>query len=393
MNIVSKLKDLTGQKFNMLFVESRAPSHIKPSGQVATMWNCICDCGNKAIVSTSELTSGGTKSCGCLKRKGYPRLAPIKPGDLYGFLTAKYPVNKDANGKKIRTSWLFECVCGKEVVRRVDAVRNQPYASCGCMRGAALKHAYDLGKRQTALKDLTGLRFNRLLVENRVWPEGKDLRHAWWQCLCDCGNRVNVESGKLLNGTTGSCGCLAREKASELRLIDLTGQRFGKWFVESRGEDYICQKNGIHCPRWNCVCDCGTKRLVFGFVLRNNSSRSCGCDRESRGEQEIRQILNMFDCSFESQYKFSDLVSSKGSSLLFDFAMFDKENLKCLIEFQGEQHYETDPSKSFGYAQRTYTDQRKRDYCEQHGIPLYEIKYDEDVDSKIITILKNENLI
>lgn len=32
-------------------------------------WKCSCDCGNEHIVSTSGLTTGKTKSCGCLKYK------------------------------------------------------------------------------------------------------------------------------------------------------------------------------------------------------------------------------------------------------------------------------------------------------------------------------------
>lgn len=32
-------------------------------------WECLCDCGNKTNVSTSALTTGKTKSCGCLRYK------------------------------------------------------------------------------------------------------------------------------------------------------------------------------------------------------------------------------------------------------------------------------------------------------------------------------------
>jgi len=31
-------------------------------------WNCICTCGNKKIVQGYDLTSGHTKSCGCLRK-------------------------------------------------------------------------------------------------------------------------------------------------------------------------------------------------------------------------------------------------------------------------------------------------------------------------------------
>lgn len=32
-------------------------------------WKCQCDCGNKTIVAGMNLQSGGTKSCGCIRRE------------------------------------------------------------------------------------------------------------------------------------------------------------------------------------------------------------------------------------------------------------------------------------------------------------------------------------
>lgn len=32
-----------------------------------------------------------------------------------------------------------------------------------------------------------------------------------WECLCDCGNIVNVAGSALKNGNTKSCGCYKRE--------------------------------------------------------------------------------------------------------------------------------------------------------------------------------------
>ena len=31
--------------------------------------------------------------------------------------------------------------------------------------------------------------------------------------------------------------------------------------------------------KWNCLCECGTKKEVAGVTLRKGSSKSCGCDR------------------------------------------------------------------------------------------------------------------
>lgn len=53
--------------------------------------------------------------------------------------------------------------------------------------------------------------------------------------------------------------------------IDLTGKRFGR-LVAVMPYDKV--KDQI---RWECVCDCGKKTIVYGSFLRNGSTRSCGC--------------------------------------------------------------------------------------------------------------------
>lgn len=62
-------KDLTNQRFNKLVVVKRAEDYIKPDGRHEVQWLCRCDCGNEIIVRTHCLTSGHTKSCGCLQKE------------------------------------------------------------------------------------------------------------------------------------------------------------------------------------------------------------------------------------------------------------------------------------------------------------------------------------
>ncbi len=61
----------------------------------------------------------------------------------------------------------------------------------------------------SAVKDLAGLRFGRLLVKGFTGVDGG--RNALWECVCDCGNRTVVRGLRLRNGTTRSCGCLRSE--------------------------------------------------------------------------------------------------------------------------------------------------------------------------------------
>lgn len=62
-------KDLTGQKFGRLTVISRSEPHISKGGFVIVQWNCQCECGKICTVKSQSLTTGKTKSCGCLARE------------------------------------------------------------------------------------------------------------------------------------------------------------------------------------------------------------------------------------------------------------------------------------------------------------------------------------
>lgn len=100
--------------------------------------------------------------------------------------------------------------------------------------------------------------------------------------------------------------------------------------------------------------------------------------RASRGEIKIEEILQESGLNFKEEYIFSDLVSSSGRPLRFDFAILDDDNeLDFLIEFQGIQHYE--PKSKFGgisgLRKQQYNDMKKREYCAKHNIPLVIIPY------------------
>lgn len=100
--------------------------------------------------------------------------------------------------------------------------------------------------------------------------------------------------------------------------------------------------------------------------------------KSSRGEIKICDILDNAGLHYVEEYSFSDLVSSSGRPLRFDFAVFDDNgDIDFLIEYQGIQHYE--PKSKFGGAtglyRQKYNDTQKRKYCQEHGITLVTIPY------------------
>jgi hypothetical protein len=62
--------------------------------------------------------------------------------------------------------------------------------------------------------------------------------------------------------------------ASEKRLIDLVGQRFGKLVVSE-----YAGRNERRESLWRCACDCGNESIVRGDVLRRGTTESCGCGK------------------------------------------------------------------------------------------------------------------
>lgn len=60
---MSKLIDMTGQRFGRLIVLEQAGSDKR--GQ--TRWLCKCDCGKRIVATGANLRTGHTQSCGCLR--------------------------------------------------------------------------------------------------------------------------------------------------------------------------------------------------------------------------------------------------------------------------------------------------------------------------------------
>ena len=74
---MSASKDLTGQKFGLLVVIERAGSNPARNA----LWRCVCSCParNERVVKTPDLSSGDTRSCGCLRGRPGGITPPPRP--------------------------------------------------------------------------------------------------------------------------------------------------------------------------------------------------------------------------------------------------------------------------------------------------------------------------
>ena len=76
-----KTVDLTGERFGKLVAVR--PTEKRQKGSNSVLWECNCDCGNTTYVSTGDLRGGNTRSCGCLRQS----LLKDLTGQRFGKLT------------------------------------------------------------------------------------------------------------------------------------------------------------------------------------------------------------------------------------------------------------------------------------------------------------------
>lgn len=195
------LKDITGQKFNML----TAVRECGRDKRGKTLWEFQCDCGNTVINLRTYVVNGVTKSCGCLKNNGSE--------------------NRKHGGSKEK---LYKVYCN---IKKVSETENVPICSEWTVGYEAFRTwAYENGYKDKARlvrrdaeqgfnpdnclftaegfrKDLTGKTFGRLKVLGFSRLDTQT-HHSVWNCKCECGKFFEVVGNALLTGNTKSCGCL-----------------------------------------------------------------------------------------------------------------------------------------------------------------------------------------
>lgn len=68
------------------------------------------------------------------------------------------------------------------------------------------------------------------------------------------------------------------------RLIDLTGQRFGRLVVVERVENSADGR-----ARWLCRCDCGQSKTVLDEHLKKGRTKSCGCAKSESSSKRFKK--------------------------------------------------------------------------------------------------------
>ena len=129
---MGKALDLTNQRFGRLI----AIQPTKERRNNSIIWKCQCDCGKICYTSASNLRTGGTKSCGCLKQEKdkQPKWNVINLiGKKFGHLTV---ISRQGSDKRGEALWKCECDCSahNHLIVLGSNLRTGHTTSCGCER-------------------------------------------------------------------------------------------------------------------------------------------------------------------------------------------------------------------------------------------------------------------
>lgn len=117
----SRHPSLLGKRFGNLVVIGKTEKQYHRNH----VWLCQCDCGKTIEVPTKNLTSGNTKSCGCLRRSDFT-------GRRFGKLTVEAFAGYNERGERL---WDCICCCGnRSKVKSFDLMSGH-VTSCGCSKG------------------------------------------------------------------------------------------------------------------------------------------------------------------------------------------------------------------------------------------------------------------
>lgn len=292
--------------------------------------------------------------------------------NLKGQTIGKLLVLEETNQRKNKSIvWKCKCNCG-----------NIDYFSTKELRSDGIIQCKECGKQrkpQTKLtNDIIGQKFNHLLVLEKT--EKRQSGKILYKCKCDCDKKTIVYTTRtdLLNGHTKSCGCIKKK----YKLGNVINNR------EIIGYDLEKSKQNRFYYKCKCLL-CGHEYSALGQTLENTIS--CGCVK-SIGEFNIIQILNSHNISFKKEYCFNN------SLFRYDFAIFEKNNIIRLIEFDGEQHYLNNIKNSGWNTIEKYeytlkNDLEKNKLAKENNIPLVRIPYWERDNITLETIMGDKYLV
>lgn len=270
-----------------------------------------------------------------------------------------------------------------------------------------------MGKSEAIKENWTGQVFaNNWLIQDKLscaeyrkiyieqtGDTSKQIKNTHYLCYNqDCGVSTYIERTVIQRALNSNTSCLTKCKGCnngdkkgkchysiQCREKNLTktpdrtskveiGTIYGVWKVKQ-----IISSGNFSDHQMRVVCDCTLcgveKTLRLDHLLAHDAA--CECFKQhSCGESFIKKTLDEMNITYQTEYTFKGLSGIGGGNLRYDFAIFDQNNnLQCLIEYDGEQHFQ-EPGAYFNSDGKVQIhDNIKNQFALDNNIPLLRIPY------------------
>jgi hypothetical protein len=267
----------------------------------------------------------------------------------------------------IKDNLEFICpLCGEHYFRNFDNIKNRNKILCNkcSIKERAKSQAYTYEE----VKYFIEVESNSdcILLSDKYFNIDSKLK-----IKCSCGEIFETSFYKFKYNNKRQCNIcganITRNKnATPLSDILQLVKEANYKFIDNKldgGDQFIkvqCDKN--HEPYWVRI-----SKFKMG-------QRCPHCDR-SLGEEFIISELNKYNIEYQQEYIFPDLIGIGGGYLRYDFALFDKNKLIMLIEYDGLQHYEISFGSKDILIKTQKHDKIKNNYAKLNSIPLIRIPY------------------
>lgn len=299
-------------------------------------------------------------------------------GKIFGRLTVRERVANSPNG---HTRWLCQCKCGNITTVFGNNLRREQTKSCGCIQ-----------------QEVTS---NRSRKHGHTVPQSKEYK-AWCDMIQRCTNPNN--SAYKRYGGRGIQVCDQWRNSFEVFLEDMNNAPTSEYSLDR------INSNGNYQPsncRWatcqeqnsnrsnNIIIDgktlaevCRIRGLPYATIRARIQHYNWSIDKAldtpieqfvSRGADDLLTIINEL---FPHQKILKE--HHIGERLCLDYFL---PHLMIAFEYQGEQHYRFikhfhKDGKGFLDAQKR--DLRKDDLCDEQGITLICVAYNEEMSKELV---------
>lgn len=200
--------------------------------------------------------------------------------------------------------WRCLCDCGNEKIVRNKNLIEGISTDCGCISKQGYKQGQKIA-RLTLIKEIPARR-------------GRS-----WECVCDCGNKLNVKESHIRNGSIKSCGCLAKEyKAIGNVVHNLCDTRINKIYQAMKNRCFLkTSKNyknyggrGIKmCNEW-----LGKDGLInfYNWAISNGYKDNLSIDRiDNNGDYRPENCRWATALEQQNNTRYNRILEYKGEKL------------------------------------------------------------------------------